>query len=1060
MDSGRGRVWHLIVATAGSPATIRRCAVPLLLIDAILAVALFRQLDLQGGLLAYGDLHGVYTYPPVNSTFVWQLNLYYWIQASIALVTGPFIAQNATYVGSLFLPSFGLVWIASWLRVRVSTAIVAAVAFGTPVDPILTQNFLNGSLELAPLLFLSLVSMGFILRARHTHELSLNLALAGVFWGIAIVTTTDVQFQITATLMSGFLIAPLLLMVLLEEASLGKWWVSLRGVLGCLAATLVVSLPVWANTAAQYLQVTGKSGQLSTVTAFAVGNAQYTFRQYGIANALLNAPVVITSSGVWTAAPDLPWMLFVSLVLAGAVLVAVRQKAAHRPIIITQLCQYVVLVLAISGISSGTLLPVYSAVPALGFIDNPTYLIYLEAVLLACLFLTSVEQLASLLARRLRISRRQVAGSKGTQDYVALLVLPSRGSDRKRAYAVAMVTFVVLASLSCLVLAPNLAGSQLNDSVYTAGESPYAGPYFLSLHQWFVSTASSDSSDILFLPDSSNSISQVSAFIPTSSLWYIPYKANLLDPSINVSQFEMIMNYLASDELQSFQHALTLQGVHYVVIDLDYQSLTLVPTYLNSTGLSISTIQAEAALNGTAGLTETWSTSHFVIFSNLGVGVSDGAYPGLVSLHGNTAGNSLITRGAISSPLPGNGSAAFANWGHWPTSGVYWNGNNSVAMTVASTRSVPYSLMYDSMNLTQLRNISSTVSGNTTVSFDPSTFSTNYTFQVRAEVPFGVELQVLLFLYNSSNDPPLYSQYAVETLATATNEMLNLTIPFSPDPQAAFARFYLYSFLSPGSPITSSVVYVYSANVSQSVFPIALASDSESLIDETSALVQQGLVSDQSPWLFGPFAIYQSGYFGTGVFIIPAAVVDAAGSGKFELSQSDVSGGSQVPLSGIFAIAVKSASCSRVNLTQLPEGLVDSAMVCGGSETMTFKLSSSTTSLQISIQGSAELSYLGWVSTSAETPQQNLQIPLVLASMVVRPTGGGVMLTRVVATGPTGVLGTLATVSGYVPLIAVGSVGVILLSRKWLPRFTRRGGLKSHEGNDVVWTTPPPRVKG
>jgi hypothetical protein len=965
-----------------------------ILVDAniVIFLLLFRDLNWGAGMLAYGDLPGIYTYPPINPSLIGGLVFYPLAQTILSYSTGPFAAQNIVYLSSLFIPSFGFYWIGMQLRIRLPVALAAAVIFGTPIDPIFSQNFLNGSFQFGVLVLLITLALGFLIRALRNPDGSFNLVMAGILWGLAVTSSGNVggTFEYTAAILATAMLSPYALFVVASRLT-DSWKRIFKRCSQILVPLVCVTLPVWAAGWANYASLNTKSGQLNYISDFVAGNVLYTFAPYRLASALLNAPLSVSSAGVWGVGDVLGWTALVLGILVVSILLSLRSRYRLKWIARIALLQYLLIVILMAGLSTGALLGLYRLLPVLGFIDNPTFLLYLAAISLGVMFMVSMDGAADSLLFHPQIgSALSAIGSRARtrSSRVTIIALhPPTNRDRSlfRLCCLGIVAVAVLAST--VSVSPNLA-AQLSNSPWTFGESPYVPGYFAELHQWYESSGDSGRANILLLPDSYLAYTQVSSFVPLSRLWFIPYLGTYLNSSVNATQLISVMSLAAGGATTSFGEAMAIEGIRFVILETDVSAVTLVPSYLEYPGVSVARNLVWSTLNSTPNLKLSWSDSHFVVYNLTTDWTASDRVPDLVVSLGNAApaNNSsalsyptVIQHGLLTSPEPGTNGTNFSEWNHWPDYGVSREPNGSISMDVNGSSSIPYALFAGGIDVSAARNYSATPVSQNTVSFNASYLTAIQIVNISVLVPARVYFAVYVFWYNQTGNPSLYSEFSISHIANLSEGTHVVALPFNLTPGASFARLYLYA--GSLSPEVNATVFLSNISVIQKLVPTILSEDPEPLLKTSQALGNANLIPLNAPDFFLPTFPITEIPSSFRVFAIPAVLADPIGTSSFNASfPKGLDNGVGGAATDIGYLLTTVRGCGTIVLEDQNSGGKGSSKGCNGTLVATTPLAEGSMGLSAELFGNFTLATYGYV-LSASGPLNGTQSATISLSV-------------------------------------------------------------------------------
>jgi hypothetical protein len=1038
-------------------ATLNRPAVQAVLSLAILAglaaIVLFRGLpSIQTRYFAVGDLPGYYTFPPIPWAWFTSLAVYPSMVLVFSSILGIPAGQTVSYLASLFLPSLGFLAVFTVLRIRRSIAVVVALVSGTPINPIWTSNFLMGGAQFGLWAFFTLLGLACLLKIKDGQRTFTWLLLSGGAFGLtAAQAGTFGNFLLVGLVMSTAILLPFLVWILATSRTDPKR-AALRFVTW-VGVALLVTLPLWLSYIEPYLLVTGSSGQVADIANYATTNATYTFQSYSLFNALFDSPLRVATT--WNAVFVPAWFVLVVLAIVLASWTSLSRTYRHREVVRIALLEYVLAVLCVAGVHSGSLLWVYRDVPLAAFFSNPTYFLYPQSILLGILLGAGSDHLVDGVSGLLARTSTPTSTESGPERPVSTATCdgavdrpPFPSSTVRRSVRTISPTLAVV--VLCLgvgtaaAFAPNLA-NQVENSWYADGQSPFASPALASLHSWYVSQAGQGTSDILSLPNTEVEGAHLAAYIPASRMWVIPYTGTLTSRNYNATVFSDTMNLIAENQTRAFAQALANQGVRFVILDNASPQVLLVPSWMGSQ-LTMPYSTLADRLDNSSFLVPCWRAGPYTVY-----GVSDaleksGQSSRVAWSEGNSNSGVLLTTGALLNPYESNASA-FQEWNRWPADAVNLLPNGSVSLQINGSSATPYALLADLIDL-NLPGVSGTQAVPPPI--PPESYSQVFQVTGTVRVPLGVALDVEVFWYNTTPSPPLYSQFEVSSLQVVNTGNSHFTENFTAPNGARAARLYLYA--STTTPNLLATAYLSTLNVTTTITPVNLELEPDTQLDMLGNLTTTDGMPFAGIALFPPLFSQPNITGMSTLYQAPAVIGDPLGSLNFTSSISSFVGDSFHPSIDSEVFLSGTAWSSGSLYFGYVGGPATSLRVNPG-EAFLARLNASTASSDTSIETNttASLTYdsIGYFSNetraaSSQPPQSygSYDTPLSVGTLEIGSSNDGFEYARVLTMSTSNGYQTVLTISEIFPILSVPIVTFVTWPQL-VPTRLRRNGNRS-----------------
>jgi hypothetical protein len=822
----------------------------LISLNFLFAGLVFGQLQTGKGMLVFGDLGGQYLYGPPNPVLLMSLSVYSTVQQFSGYIIGPVQAQNFTYLASSLLPSVALLFFLNSLNRRTLLNAAISFCFLTPVNPVILDNLLGGGWEFDLWLFFTLLGMAILYRTSNGPNFRMGAVWSGILIGLGL-SQVGIQW--------GDAVFALQLDVVLISPVLARFiWLNRRGLralgtgLACgLSLVLLTNLYLIAAVYYYYSLASGNSAILGASKSTLLGNLQFTFSQFGFANALLNAPLVVNP--LWNAVPASWWtILVVSAVVLGA-FAATQQSYQHHWFALSYVTVYLCVALFFAGVSTGLSVAVYLSFKPLDFLDDPVYFLYLESTILAILLSLGCDSFAGWLGTEATMatgpSRSSGIARRAQTVGLALKVtLKGRLSKRRVGYVTCIAVVLLLAAGTTLQFGSALSSS-LDASPATQGESPYAPSWLSEVHDWYIQSGQESSGSILVLPDSYIAYNQIWGFIPRDRVWIIP-EGPILNPLENTSLFVSTMNLLADGEGGAFAYALAVSGVQQVVLLNTSTQITIIPPYMESPGVQVPESDLESTLSNASEFHLSYQNSHFIVYSD-----SLFSPPGApISTVATFNAPSVSTPPASVTQLlkdPNfNTTQNYSGWARDPPQSVLLQSNQSVGLTVDPSIGLNYGFMSDDINLQPYLNWTSEAGSG--LSSNSSEFQVTLVATSRYSVSSSINLYLQIYWYNTSNDPAEFSRFDTTTLGPLSPANVTISAAVVAPASATFARFIYYA--SPVDDSSNATAYVSQPSFDFVIRVAALAENAsvDSLLSKL--LVSEDLLNSSALEILPPIS--------------------------------------------------------------------------------------------------------------------------------------------------------------------------------------------------------------
>jgi hypothetical protein len=874
---GVGRLSRFVHGAVGEGSPLRRpyllTLLVLVLADLVLAAVFLRPFLPGPGPLVFGDLPAIYTYGGVDPHWVLTLSLYQASEQLLALAIPWTTAQNVVYVATFLLPSLGIYYFLAPFTRFPALAGVVAFSTGTIVNPVFISDFVRGGEEYG--LWLLFAFLGFGLLCAPPVRGSTRWwepVAAGLCFGLSSTQT----FGLTGVDTAGVLLSgPPLVGVLLYR--LARTWEgtgrrrSVLEVLTFLGAYGILLAPLVLSDLTQTGTVLGSASQTAFLASHAVGNAQYTFRPYGFAAALLTLPPTATASGYTVVLVPL-WVAIVILSLIGSAWTFASQQGPVKWLSGIFLLSYLGFAGILAGVNSGAFLPVYRSVPPLDLFDGPDLFVYAQLLCLPFLFLAFlllVVERPLHLPTFLRLAPpAPVAGTPGDPSAAS----PHGRWSPARAPSTSTVAVLLALFLAAAVIASAAPADQSlratmfqNPAVYP--DSPFAPASLVSVRDWYASANPAVSGFVLPLPDDYLSYSAFEGVVPLPRMWIVPLYAPQLAAGYNTTAYVEVMDSLANGSVSLWAAQIGSAGVQYVVLQDRMANISVVPSYLDGGPGPVPYSTLVTELTTDPDFVRTFDGGGVSVFLDrlfLGAGSSS---PGLSTFAPSPAPVTV----ASGAGLPGGG---FSNWSLWPPGQTNVRPNGSASIQVNTSASPDYVVLWGGL-LGASPEPATNASTNQSVGLNVTYAQVRYTFQDRLVVPNGTRLQAYAAWYNSTDPASLFAWVTTTNIgdyyAGVANISADLTVPAG----AVLGRVIYTAF--PDAPQVSSSIYATAPTAVRTVSTLNLSTDGDAEYEVSQALTQVAAMPNGSTFLFTPSAQNLAPSFPAGAYetsIAPAGAFD------------------------------------------------------------------------------------------------------------------------------------------------------------------------------------------
>jgi hypothetical protein len=726
--------------------------------NTIIAALFLRDIPVGSGMMVYGNLPAFYYYGPPNHLWLINLNLFNLIAQFLSYSVGPFAAQTAVFLLSIFLPSFGILFLMNRLPISKPIGVAVAIAIGTPLNPLLFLSFLGGAFTVFLWLFLVCLSLGLIIEARRSEIFRRRtfFVLAGITFGLSLTATNFIPA-------GAYVSFPLVVgaLVLTPEVSppFGTRFRALAvDVTLFIVPAVGILLPLALGDTLQLGPLASGSGPLGGVNAFIMSTIGFEFAPYSAGYALLN--------GVWLGVNDLltnpAWYILVGIGVTGGIGILFSKGGPWRPLYRFCAMEYLLATSLILLLHTGSGTQWLLATRVFDSLDYPAFFLFIQQ--LSLLFILPAT--LTFVVKRVVILRGRTA--HGT--FAAIGIRPPPGASvpnrdipnsrkswplnsRTQLLPVAAATLVIVLACS------NSGGFIVNANSYLTQDqgNVFVPTYYSEIHDWYAKDASGSTGQILILPNDYSALNDVSGFIPSSKIWNAPIGLPPLNSGENITLYRYVLSTLYSGNTLAFGTLLARSGVQSIVLLSDQSQITVVPAqepYNAYSPLSMPLANLTSVLNNSGAFSNTYSSKHFAVYSN-------NAYLGLSKTTTSTTAFVSTPPRTLSLTNLLN-SSSYAGYGSYPAQDVSRNGQNYSLQVIANS-AIPFSLLFFSQPVQGLSTSNPYVSAELSIA-------------ASFRVPANLILYSFVLFYNSST-AGFWSEFSRTNLGSyTTNGSMNAPV--------------------------------------------------------------------------------------------------------------------------------------------------------------------------------------------------------------------------------------------------------------------------------------------
>jgi hypothetical protein len=828
----------------------------LLLVDAVVAWLAFSSLPVGKGVWAWGDLPGFYVSGGIPSGWVGSLSIYPLAVGLASQALGQTLGENLVYLAVFILPSLGIYAFLSSLSQRKLLCCATAVTFGTVLSPIYVSAFTGGAFEYGLFILFGFLAFRYAWLAGSGSAI-LNASLSGLFFGLSLTQLGGQSgLEYFGAAVQGLYLLPILAWSFIRQRQAHS--PSAIPMVGAFFATVVgATAPIIVNAVMLGHSLVGSPTRTAAVHAFVFSNVAFTYQHTNVASLLFDSPFVLPNLS-WQPAAIAFWIALVTAAITLGTLAACWLRNERRWLARAFLAVFVIAVLWGWGVGSGSLLPTFTYIPILQFLDNPFPLLVMLTIPLPVFLILGIEGLDDLAQ-----SAPSPDANLGERSDVLATVrawawgLPRhlRIRDTRREVLAAVVVFLV-GMLVFVSFAPNL-GANASTSPGAAGSPIYSPAGLTEVGSWYASQHPAPKGSFLVFPNTPSMYPKDWAVFPRSQAWAVPYAQDVDNASYNTSRYYSVISLLAQGDADAFALQSGIAGVEYVAVLNLSGPVVLSSSAIGQPELLASNVSSlRSTLEGSGDFVPALQTPAVSLLRNTRYLASPATAGQIISFSGPTTARILnVSANAL---LDSNFSdpAQVLDWDRYPQANVTPGPNSTAQLIVNGSSPLPYANFAGVINLSLVRAFENASLGRSLspdISFDPSGVALTLRVSAGVDLPAGTSLQLFVYWYNSSAPGPLFSEFASDYLgeysATKVLTAANISIPSD----ALSARLFFYAVGSPG--FGAAKVLLSSPSVQASLAASDYSQNATVQVDAAGDLVASaGLPPDSLPLAY-PYAL-------------------------------------------------------------------------------------------------------------------------------------------------------------------------------------------------------------